>query len=571
MSFNNLSSYSPCHMPPYSLPIVSSEIKLRFSLTVTLLVYLIYLLPFCFGVFGNISVCLIFFQQKKLRSITNTFLMNLCINDLIVLCVSIPMTITNVLIEHFIFGSFLCKLINFTPTVTALVSTFTVAVISVERWFVIVNKKKFNRKCIIIMLILLWLVSISIAIPEYLSRTVVESTQPDMIISDLLHITMNKNYSYEQQQNRSHIRTIIPKLCKMKKIYYCITKPGLRTRVYSYTILAVQYLVPFLFVSVSCYSISRFLKRRIERMKLYNQRKSSDQQPSDIKRFHYKSHNSTTAAIFCHINPDDIDNELTSNENPLQTTIVNIGQQTENYNLINNEQIRLTTASSSFSAFKRLRYLLSRHQEHKNNTTHSLHYSNLQRTINNEQTSRSFSLNPIIRSKIQSHTKRRFHKSRKLLICVATVFMLSWLPLSIVQFYLEHNNDILKTNDADFTYGVLLIPCYLITSLSAWINPIIYNYINRSFRREFYSLYSCCFKNQRDNNSRRPATTISTYKTSHCQTTILPLGKDREYMTTIDNIKNKQPHVHATFTDDKIINKKNQSFQLLACSTLHKP
>ena len=53
-------------------------IKLRFSSTITIIIYIIYLLPFCFGVFGNISVVLIFFQQKKLRSITNTFLMNLC-------------------------------------------------------------------------------------------------------------------------------------------------------------------------------------------------------------------------------------------------------------------------------------------------------------------------------------------------------------------------------------------------------------------------------------------------------------------------------------------------------------
>ena len=57
---------------------VAFSSKLRFSPGITILIYLIYLLPFCFGVFGNLSVCLIFFQQKKLRSITNTFLMNLC-------------------------------------------------------------------------------------------------------------------------------------------------------------------------------------------------------------------------------------------------------------------------------------------------------------------------------------------------------------------------------------------------------------------------------------------------------------------------------------------------------------
>jgi hypothetical protein len=55
-----------------------STTKLRFTPAVTVIIYIIYLLPFCFGVFGNVSVCLIFFQQKKLRSITNIFLMNLC-------------------------------------------------------------------------------------------------------------------------------------------------------------------------------------------------------------------------------------------------------------------------------------------------------------------------------------------------------------------------------------------------------------------------------------------------------------------------------------------------------------
>jgi hypothetical protein len=114
--------------------------------------------------------------------------------------------------------------------------------------------------------------------------------------------------------------------------------------------------------------------------------------------------------------------------------------------------------------------------------------------------------------KSQSHTKRRFHRSRKLLICVAALFTISWLPLTITQIYLEHNEEILYTRDgANFVYGCLLIPCYLISSLSAWINPVIYNYINRSFRREFYALYSCCFKassSATTTTSRKELTTI---------------------------------------------------------------
>ncbi|CAF1033049.1 unnamed protein product [Didymodactylos carnosus] len=571
MTFDNLTNYSPCLMSPYSLSHVSSDIKLRFSLTVTIVIYLIYLLPFCFGVFGNISVCLIFFQQKKLRSITNIFLMNLCINDLIVLCVSIPMTITSVLIEHFVFGSFLCKLINFTPTVTALVSTFTVAVISVERWFVIVNKKKFNRKCIIITLILLWLGSILIAIPEYLSRTVIEFSPSDITKFDSLHIMMIKNYTYDQQQqqqqlqqNNNQTMIMIQKPCKTLKIYYCITKPGLKTRVYTYTILAVQYLVPFLFVSISCYSISRFLKRRIERMKYYNQRKKIDQK-SLTKRFNYKTNESTK--IYSHNHHSDIDNELTSNDE-LPKII------TTDNNLIKEKEICEIETVSHSSIFTRLRYILSqKHRSH--NKKYSLHYTNPQSTVLIEETIRPSSTNIYNNHpKIQSHTKRRFHKSRKLLICVAAVFMLSWLPLSIVQFYLEHNDNILKTRDgANFVYRVLLIPSYLITSLSAWINPVIYNYINRSFRREFYALYSCCFKNQRDINNSRITTTMamSTYNTSQHQTSLLLSKKDGKYLTsttipiptptlTTENMKPIRTRV--TFVDNKKLIEDSQTCQL---------
>jgi hypothetical protein len=79
LNLTNLNHPCPNNGQDYQFSSTSiTTTKLRFSLGITIIIYIIYLLPFCFGVFGNISVCLIFFQQKKLRSITNTFLMNLC-------------------------------------------------------------------------------------------------------------------------------------------------------------------------------------------------------------------------------------------------------------------------------------------------------------------------------------------------------------------------------------------------------------------------------------------------------------------------------------------------------------
>ena len=441
-------------------PIDSTSIfsaKFRFSTGRTIFIYLIYLLPFCFGVFGNISVCLIFFQQKKLRSITNTFLMNLCkfnlfsrfnlflfaensiqgLNDLIVLCVSIPMTLSAALLEHWVFGAFLCKFVNFMPTLTALVSTFTVAVIAVERWFFIVNKQKFDSRCTILTLILLWFVSIVIALPEFISRQLQEFIPQTMLPM------MMRNYPQLLNQTdalRNHYMFQSP--CPMKKIFYCVLKPDLRMRIFSYLVITVQYLVPFLFVSVSCYSISRFLKGRMKHMRVYQTQRQ--QQPLQ-KGTRKKSSNIT--------------DEMTEAETiDCEETPINV-----------------------HSIERRSNPFLARFRQ----------------TFQNSETSNGQNSLPFIDQqqylKTQSHTKRRFHRSRKLLICVAALFTISWLPLTITQIYLEHNEEILYTRDgANFVYGYLLIPCYLVSSLSAWINPIIYNYINRSFRREFYALYSCC-------------------------------------------------------------------------------
>ncbi len=402
-------------------------------------------------------------QKKGLFKKSRLFILGL--NDLIVLCVSIPMTLSAALLEHWVFGAFLCKFVNFMPTLTALVSTFTVAVIAVERWFFIVNKQKFDRRCTILTLILLWLVSIFIALPEFISRQLQEFV-PQTILPYMM-----KNYPslLNQSDLPNNNYYMLKPSCKMKKIFYCVLKPDLRMRIFSYIVITVQYLVPFLFVSVSCYSISRFLKRRMERMRVYQQRPITRNSQKHTRK---KSSNAT--------------DEVTEQESTSCDELTSSGT----------------------------------HNETKSN--HFL--SRVRQTFQNHDPLSAMPLNDqqhYIKS--QSHTERRFHRSRKLLICVAALFTISWLPLTITQIYLEHNEDILYTRDgANFVYAYLLIPCYLISSLSAWINPVIYNYINRSFRREFYALYSCCFSGS--------SSTITMRK----NTTEIEPKRHRQDMSTVD-------------------------------------
>lgn len=367
------------------------------------------------------------------------------------------MTLSAALLEHWVFGSFLCKLVNFTPTLTALVSTFTVAVIAVERWFFIVNRQKFHRHCTILTLILLWIVSIFIALPEFVSRELQESVSPVMFSY------MLQNYSLlplkpSTDTNIPMSYYTVPQPCPMKKIYYCVLEPGLHMRVFSYFVIIVQYLVPLLFVSISCYSISRFLKKRMKRMCAYELHNKTTS-------FNQKMKNTSAASTHEFLDPD----LMSSAETP--DTIVSI-------------DAKPTYLSSPPNRLSQPR--------DKCQDRPSLPIKDPQQYLIN-----------------QSHSRRRFHRSRKLLICIAALFTISWLPLTIVQLYLENNEEVLYTRDgANFVYGFLLIPSYLISSLSSWFNPVIYNYINRSFRREFYALYSCIFTARSPPTSRKDSTTF---------------------------------------------------------------
>jgi hypothetical protein len=349
------------------------------------------------------------------------------------------MTLSAALLEHWVLGAFLCKLVNFTPTLTALVSTFTVSVIAVERWFFIVNKRKFHRRCTIIALILLWIVSILIALPEFISRHLEEFAPPP------ISFPMIKTHSSAHLMNNTPMKPP----CHVKKMYFCVLNPGLRMRIFSYIVITVQYLVPFLFVSVSCYSISRFLKRRMKQMRTY-------QIHHPIKKSNSNEHQQKKQLQKSNSNLDETNEPDYPSYDELPVTIM--ANETKSNPFVT--RIRNTFQSS----------IVLDKQNYRS--------SSIVGTV----------LMPTVKS--QSHSERRFHRSRKLLICVAALFTISWLPLTVMQIYLEHNEEITR-DEPNFVYAFLLIPCYLISSLSAWMNPVIYNYINRSFRREFYALYPC--------------------------------------------------------------------------------
>ncbi|XP_037725100.1 gastrin/cholecystokinin type B receptor [Drosophila subpulchrella] len=89
------------------------------------------------AVLGNLLVISTLVQNRRMRTITNVFLLNLAISDMLLGVLCMPVTLVGTLLRNFIFGEFLCKLFQFSQAASVAVSSWTLVAISCERYYAI--------------------------------------------------------------------------------------------------------------------------------------------------------------------------------------------------------------------------------------------------------------------------------------------------------------------------------------------------------------------------------------------------------------------------------------------------
>ena len=73
----------------------------------------VYSTIFILSVVGNGLVILTLVQNKRMRTVTNVFLLNLAISDLLLAVFCMPFTLIPLLIKNFIFGPVMCVCIRY--------------------------------------------------------------------------------------------------------------------------------------------------------------------------------------------------------------------------------------------------------------------------------------------------------------------------------------------------------------------------------------------------------------------------------------------------------------------------
>lgn len=70
---------------------------------------LLYCLIFLLSILGNSLVITVLIRNKRMRTVTNTFLLSLAVSDLMLCLFCMPFTLIPNLLKDFIFGGAVCK------------------------------------------------------------------------------------------------------------------------------------------------------------------------------------------------------------------------------------------------------------------------------------------------------------------------------------------------------------------------------------------------------------------------------------------------------------------------------
>lgn len=130
---------------------------------------LLYAIIFVCAVVGNSLVIITLVQRRRMRTVTNVFLLNLAVSDLLLGVFCMPTTLVGSILRNFVLGGAMCKLIPYLQAVSVSVSAWTLVSISLERFFAIVrpleSRRWQTRSHAYKVILLVWLCSMVTMLP----------------------------------------------------------------------------------------------------------------------------------------------------------------------------------------------------------------------------------------------------------------------------------------------------------------------------------------------------------------------------------------------------------------------
>lgn len=180
--------------------------------------FVLYAAIFTIGLFGNVLVCFVVCRNKAMQTVTNMFITNLALSDILLCVLAVPFTPLYTFVGKWVFGRFLCHLVSYAQGCSVYISTLTLTAIAMDRFFVIIYPFHPRMKIITCLMIIcaIWIFSLILTLPYglYMSLNTYENVEDHFCEED-----------WPSESSR--------------KLYGSVT-------------VALQFILPFLIISV-CY------------------------------------------------------------------------------------------------------------------------------------------------------------------------------------------------------------------------------------------------------------------------------------------------------------------------------
>ncbi|XP_037940742.1 prolactin-releasing peptide receptor [Teleopsis dalmanni] len=135
--------------------------------SVQLFFCLLYATVFVLGVFGNMLVCYVVLRNKAMQTVTNIFITNLALSDILLCALAVPFTPLYTFMGRWAFGRTLCHLVPFAQGCSIYISTLTLTAIAIDRYFVIIYPfhPRMKLSTCISTIVGIWMISLLATLP----------------------------------------------------------------------------------------------------------------------------------------------------------------------------------------------------------------------------------------------------------------------------------------------------------------------------------------------------------------------------------------------------------------------
>uniref|UniRef100_A0A8I3MPF9 Neuropeptide FF receptor 1 n=1 Tax=Canis lupus familiaris TaxID=9615 RepID=A0A8I3MPF9_CANLF len=142
-----------------------------------------YVLIFLLCMVGNALVCFIVLKNRHMRTVTNMFILNLAVSDLLVGIFCMPTTLVDNLITGWPFDNATCKMSGLVQGMSVSASVFTLVAIAVERFRCIVHpfREKLTLRKALVTIAVIWALALLIMCPSAVTLTVTRQEHHFMV------------------------------------------------------------------------------------------------------------------------------------------------------------------------------------------------------------------------------------------------------------------------------------------------------------------------------------------------------------------------------------------------------